>query len=70
MQWGGARKYFGLGIGTRDLKMALTLKSEKQLNDGNRIPVLGLGTWRDSGKAVLFALKHGLRLIDTAALYG
>ena len=54
----------------RDLKMAVTLKSEKQLNDGNRIPVLGLGTWRDSGKAVLFALKHGLRLIDTAALYG
>ena len=50
--------------------MALTLKSEKLLNDGNRIPVLGLGTWRDSGKAVLFALKHGLRLIDTAALYG
>ena len=52
------------------MALSLTIKSEKQLNDGNRIPVLGLGTWRDSGKAVLFALKHGLRLIDTAALYG
>lgn len=39
------------------------------LNDGNRIPVLGIGTWLGSGEAVSAALKLGYRLIDTASLY-
>jgi len=48
---------------------ALTIASVKLLNDGNRIPVLGLGTWLDSGQAVSLGLKHGYRLFDTASLY-
>ncbi len=39
------------------------------LSDGHRIPVLGIGTWLDSGEAVSLAIKHGYRLIDTASLY-
>lgn len=55
----------------RDAQMAraLTIASVKLLNDGNRIPVLGLGTWLDSGQAVSLGLKHGYRLFDTASLY-
>ena len=43
------------------------------LNDGNRIPQLGLGVWqsgRDTASAVLSALETGYRHIDTAAAYG
>ncbi|KAJ3328749.1 hypothetical protein HDU76_009362 [Blyttiomyces sp. JEL0837] len=44
------------------------------LNNGLPIPVLGLGVYRaepkDAYTAVLAALKHGYRHIDTAALYG
>ncbi|CAI5758297.1 unnamed protein product [Candida verbasci] len=44
------------------------------LNNGNKIPAVGLGTWRaDSEKeavdAVLAALKNGYKHIDTAAIY-
>ena len=42
------------------------------LNDGNRIPVIGLGTWPmrdDAPEAVRTALDAGYRLIDTAAKY-
>lgn len=44
------------------------------LADGQRMPWLGLGTWKLQGKsceqAVLWALEAGYRLIDTAAIYG
>ena len=51
--------------------MAHEIKREGSLvlNDGNAIPVLGIGTWKDSGEAVSLALKRGYRLIDTAACY-
>src|SRR5213594_2644713 len=55
--------------------MSLTLGSRVTLNDGNRMPVLGLGMWQaGSGKAtrnaVAVALQSGYRLFDTAKLYG
>lgn len=46
---------------------------EANLNDGNRMPVLGLGTWQLTGQAciesVRMALAIGYRHIDTAAVY-
>lgn len=46
---------------------------EFRLNDGNKIPALGLGTWQLTGRkcvqAVKTALKLGYRHIDTAELY-
>src|SRR5437870_11916931 len=55
--------------------MRLTLGSRTTLNDGNQMPVLGLGMWQaGSGKAtrnaVAYALQIGYRLFDTAKLYG
>ena len=50
-----------------------------ELPTGERIPALGLGTWRmgeasrsrrDEVEAVRFALQIGYRLIDTAEMYG
>ncbi|MBQ7578476.1 MAG: aldo/keto reductase, partial [Synergistaceae bacterium] len=44
------------------------------LNDGNKIPVLGLGTWtldnNQAAECVYVAIKAGYRLIDTAKYYG
>lgn len=45
------------------------------LNDGTKIPAVGLGTWRASEKgaasnATKVALQNGYRHIDTAAIYG
>jgi len=44
------------------------------LNDGNKIPIVGFGTYQSKGKegseSVNYALSHGYRLIDTAAMYG
>ncbi|KAK7677793.1 hypothetical protein QCA50_019225 [Cerrena zonata] len=45
------------------------------LNDGSKIPAIGLGTWRADKKgeayqSVLVALKNGYRHIDTAKIYG
>ena len=44
------------------------------LNNGVRMPILGLGTFRsepeDAYNAVLSAIKSGYRHIDTAAIYG
>lgn len=47
----------------------------KKLNDGNEIPMLGLGTWQQTDKkycieAIRFALKAGYKHIDTADIYG
>lgn len=44
------------------------------LNDGNEMPILGLGTWTldhdTAANSVYHALKDGYRLIDTADMYG
>lgn len=45
-----------------------------KLLDGHSIPVFGLGVFQaqadgETEQAVLWALKHGYRQIDTAALY-
>jgi 2,5-diketo-D-gluconate reductase A len=44
------------------------------LNDGNSVPVIGLGVWQtpaaDTEQAVAAALAAGYRHIDTAAAYG
>ena len=44
------------------------------LSNGNKIPVLGLGTWfiddDKADKAVVSAVKIGYRHIDTAQAYG
>ncbi len=44
-----------------------------KLNDGNKMPTLGLGTFllspKDAEEAVYNALKDGYRLIDTANAY-
>lgn len=55
--------------------MALSLSSTVTLNNGVRMPVLGLGTWQSARgetvrRAVRAALDAGYRLIDTAAAYG
>ena len=50
-----------------------------ELPSGNRIPVFGLGTWRmgeyldrfdNEVKVIQAALEQGVRLIDTAEMYG
>ncbi|MEA3450716.1 MAG: aldo/keto reductase [Bacteroidota bacterium] len=46
----------------------------RELNNGNKIPVLGLGTYlntkqQDIIKAIETAYQHGIRLIDTAEIY-
>lgn len=44
-----------------------------QLRTGNRMPVLGLGTWqltRNTAETVRYALERGFRLIDTSSDYG
>jgi len=44
-----------------------------ELNDGHSIPALGFGTYPlvgdDGGRAVLSALEHGYRLLDSAVNY-
>jgi len=45
-----------------------------EMNDGHRIPQLGLGVWQDNDEqaaaSVRCALAEGYRLIDTASAYG
>ncbi len=53
----------------------MDINSKIRLNDGNRIPVLGLGTWQarngeEAERAVLSAIKAGYRHVDTASIYG
>ncbi len=52
----------------------LHITSLKELNNGIKIPVLGLGTYlNDNGRqtidSILYALEIGYRHIDTAAMY-
>ena len=59
------------------MTMAFTLTPSTAtvaLNDGNRMPVLGLGVYLaqnggEAEQAVLWALQRGYRLIDTAKIY-
>ena len=45
-----------------------------KISNGVEIPIMGLGTWQSDDTtakmAVLAALSHGYRLVDTAAAYG
>ena len=55
--------------------MELTIETKLALNDGQKIPQLGLGVWQTRAgatceAAVLAALEAGYRHIDTAAMYG
>lgn len=55
--------------------MKLALDSKITLNDGNKIPRLGLGVWQTRAgatceTAMLATLEAGYRLIDTASMYG
>ena len=52
-----------------------SLNDTYELNNGVKIPVIGLGTWQTpdgevAQKTVENALDLGYRLIDTAAAYG
>ena len=53
--------------------MKKTIQSTTLLNDGVKLPFLGLGTWMSRGveceNAINFALNHGYNLIDTAQIY-
>ncbi len=53
--------------------MDLNINSTQKLNNGIKIPRIGLGTWdlrgRDAYQAILWSLDLGYRLIDTASLY-
>lgn len=55
------------------MQYELTLNSKITLNNGVKIPVLGLGTFLSEGKnvekAISWALEAGYRHIDTAAFY-
>ena len=59
------------------MTMAAIIESKTstfKLLDGHTIPVFGLGVYLakangETEQAVLWALKHGYRLIDTAAIY-
>lgn len=53
----------------------MNLKTTRTLNNGTRIPVLGLGVFQaksggETAQAVQWALEAGYRHIDTAAAYG
>ncbi|MFT3837351.1 MAG: aldo/keto reductase [Myxococcaceae bacterium] len=53
----------------------MTTPTTRKLNDGNQMPLLGLGVWQvkkgdDTEKSVRWALELGYRHIDTAQVYG
>ena len=57
----------------KDSTEELSPDTRIKLNDGNEIPLIGLGTWGIGGKScyktILEALDIGYRLIDTAPMY-
>ncbi len=71
----------GLCIASKNEKLTTGAKMGKsvyaktiELNDGNNIPQLGIGTFNDGSdenarRAVLYALQNGVRMIDTAHAY-
>lgn len=69
----------GQGINTVNMEMGRKMNRFVELRDGTRVPALGLGTWylgekkecEDEERASLLAgLERGMRLIDTAEMYG
>ena len=52
-----------------DVTSSMSLRTRLQMNDGNYIPILGMGTWEASGNECTTALKLGYRLLDTATCY-
>ncbi|TID30714.1 hypothetical protein CANINC_000630 [Pichia inconspicua] len=50
----------------------MTIGDKVELNDGTKIPFVGLGTWEiyDARTVVREALSIGYRCVDTAVLYG
>ncbi|AWU75739.1 uncharacterized protein C5L36_0B09800 [Pichia kudriavzevii] len=54
------------------IKRAMTIGKPITLNNGTKIPFMGLGTWEISNADVVVreALNVGYRCIDTAVLYG
>lgn len=55
-------------------KLELKFESKVKLNNGQWMPIFGLGTWNLNGKeaynAIIWALDLGYRLFDTAMIYG
>lgn len=51
----------------------MDIKTTVKLNNGTKMPILGLGVWQISGKvceeAVIAALEASYRHVDTAAIY-
>ncbi|MCH4009095.1 aldo/keto reductase [Companilactobacillus sp.] len=54
--------------------MSLTMNSTITLNNGVKMPQLGMGVWQinnaGAAQSVQWAIKHGYRAIDTAKQYG
>ena len=53
----------------------INFSTKVRLNNGVEMPILGLGTWqlndgKEAERAILYALRTGYRLIDTAEIYG
>jgi methylglyoxal/glyoxal reductase len=56
-------------------ELSAGLRSKVRLNNGVKMPVLGLGVWKTppgkvTQRAVTEALEVGYRLVDTASMYG
>lgn len=72
---GGAAMFCCNSHKTTGARMGKSVYAETiKLNDGTRIPQLGIGTYNDGGdenarRAVLHALQNGVRMIDTAHAY-
>ena len=52
-----------------DAAAPASLQTTIELNDGNKIPILGLGTYEANGKECTTAVGLGYRLLDTATCY-